>query len=410
VRVISSPGSGGASRGDPKVGSSGASSGPPSLVDARVLRDLEVMKADHDLDTAVTEGSLVVIRGRYNISVEFGLHVSQPGQRPYSSDDPGMCISVDALEASLRFPRHPLIEECLSAEEPGLSRPETYLWHVFASVRVGVGYYLTAQVGFRVSGVPSHNKGWQSRYIFVSGPVWGFRLDCSAHSIGNTSPYLSKEEFVLVGILKGILSSSCAIKEMTELWLVDAGLSPASRGTVILPCFSFSSCFLTFKLGCRSDGSRRVARDAQGVWRQGLLNSHRCSGGRRFSREGSLEGLNSHRLSRPAIRLGDTRSNLAKVQRLLKEARVRARKMDDELQQAMKALENARTELPRQVVVQYKESIGFKEGLKRMGRVTYEYGYRVALARFHARHPDSEVEKDPFTIRPEDDLVPMERQ
>ncbi|RWV77865.1 hypothetical protein GW17_00061252, partial [Ensete ventricosum] len=99
----------------------------------------------------------------------------------------------------------------------------------------GVGYYLTAQVGFRVSGVPSHNKGWQSRYIFVSGPVWGFRLDCSAHSIGNTSPYLSKEEFVLVGILKGILSSSCAIKEMTELWLVDAGLSPASRGTVILP-------------------------------------------------------------------------------------------------------------------------------------------------------------------------------
>ncbi|RRT32982.1 hypothetical protein B296_00057265 [Ensete ventricosum] len=96
--------------------------------------------------------------------------------------------------------------------------------------------------------------------------------------------------------------------------------------------------------------------------------------------------------------------------RLLKEARVRARKMDDELLQAVKALESARAELPRQSVVQYKELLGFKEGLKRMGRVTYEYRYRVALARFHARHPDTEVEEYPFTIHPEDDLVPMERQ
>ncbi|RZS16823.1 hypothetical protein BHM03_00048880 [Ensete ventricosum] len=71
---------------------------------------------------------------------------------------------------------------------------------------------------------------------------------------------------------------------------------------------------------------------------------------------------------------------------------------------------SARAELPKQVVDRYKESVGFKEGLKRMGRVTYEYGYRVALARFHALHPDSEVEEDPFTIHPEDDLVPMKRQ
>ncbi|RRT50666.1 hypothetical protein B296_00018670 [Ensete ventricosum] len=66
------------------------------------------------------------------------------------------------------------------------------------------------------------------------------------------------------------------------------------------------------------------------------------------------------------------------------EARVRARKMDDELLQAMKALENARTELPKQAIIQYKESVDFKEGLKRMSRVTYEYGYQVALACFHA--------------------------
>ncbi|RRT31347.1 hypothetical protein B296_00053696 [Ensete ventricosum] len=108
--------------------------------------------------------------------------------------------------------------------------------------------------------------------------------------------------------------------------------------------------------------------------------------------------------------LHEVRSQLGDAQWLLKEARVRVRKMDDELLQAVKDLESARAELPRQSVVQYKESLGFKEGLKRMGRVTYEYGYRVVLARFRARHPNAEVEEDPFTIHPEDDLVPMERQ
>ncbi|RRT31863.1 hypothetical protein B296_00053429 [Ensete ventricosum] len=49
--------------------------------------------------------------------------------------------------------------------------------------------------------------------------------------------------------------------------------------------------------------------------------------------------------------LSEVRNNLVEVQRLLNEARVRARKMDDELLQAVKAVENARTELPRQVIV-----------------------------------------------------------
>ncbi|RRT32191.1 hypothetical protein B296_00056933 [Ensete ventricosum] len=108
--------------------------------------------------------------------------------------------------------------------------------------------------------------------------------------------------------------------------------------------------------------------------------------------------------------LHKVRSHLGDAQWLLKEARIRSRKMDDEPLQAVKDLESARAELPRQSIVQYKDSIGFKEDLKRMGWVTYEYGYRVALARFRARHPDAEVEEDSFTIHPEDDLMLMERQ
>ncbi|RRT31986.1 hypothetical protein B296_00049652 [Ensete ventricosum] len=202
-----------------------------------------------------------------------------------------MCISVDALEVGLWFPLHPLIEECLRWWRISLSQVAPNSWRylvVFLGECQGAGiiltrdffmscfrlckcrggYYLIARVGFRVSGAPSNNKGWKSRYLYVSGPVWGFRLDWSAHPIDNASPYLSEEETVLVGRLKEILSSSCAIKEMTELWLIEAGLSSASSGTIILLYFSLSNCSLTCRSGCRSDGSRGVTRDAQGGQRQ----------------------------------------------------------------------------------------------------------------------------------------------
>ncbi|RZR95738.1 hypothetical protein BHM03_00024611 [Ensete ventricosum] len=194
VRVVSPLGSGETSRCDPDVGSSGASSGPPSPVDARVLRDLEVMMSDHDLDTTVTEGSLVVIRERYSIPTEYRLHFSQPAQRPYSLDAPDMCISVDALEVGLRFPLHPLIEECLRwwRISPSQVMPNSWRYLVvflgecrgagiiptrdlfmacFRLCKSRGGYYLTARVGFRVSGAPSSNKGWKSRYLYVSGPI-----------------------------------------------------------------------------------------------------------------------------------------------------------------------------------------------------------------------------------------------
>ncbi|KAJ8492395.1 hypothetical protein OPV22_014116 [Ensete ventricosum] len=99
--------------GEPEASSSGVSSGPPSPIDARVLRDLEVMKVGHDLDKVVTEGSLAAIREQDSILIEYRLYVPQLGQLPYSSDVSGVCISVDALEASLRFPLHPIIEECI---------------------------------------------------------------------------------------------------------------------------------------------------------------------------------------------------------------------------------------------------------------------------------------------------------
>ncbi|RRT36062.1 hypothetical protein B296_00045094 [Ensete ventricosum] len=66
--------------------------------------------------------------------------------------------------------------------------------------------------------------------------------------------------------------------------------------------------------------------------------------------------------------LQEVRGHLGDAQQLLREARTRARRMDDELLQAVKDLESARTELPGQSIAQYKGSLGFKEGLKRIGQ------------------------------------------
>ncbi|RZR94729.1 hypothetical protein BHM03_00023487 [Ensete ventricosum] len=511
VRVVSSPGSGETSRCDPEVGSSGSSSGPSSPVDARVLRDLEVMKSDHDLDTTATEGSLVVIRERYSIPIEYVLHVPQPGQRPYSLDALGMCILVDTLEAGLRFPLHPLIEECLRWWRISLNQVAPNLWR-----------YLVIFLGeCREAGIiPTRDLFMACFRLCKSRGVWGFRLDWSAHPIGNTSPYLSEEETIPVDRLKGILSSSRVINEMTELWLVEAGLSlasrdrrdlgelcgmpkvtsgkvpptrPAAREVGASPAReapkassnrqvdaptehksrldegesrsqskgkelttpseepqmpvgsekggaspahrrprSIKDIFKTklhkddagyYTLLMSDLGDQNPEKEMKARWK-GLKNStkvlNNSSTTELFERgllhpelawelytlllEERDEALRRHEASEKELH--EIQSNLVEADRLLKEARVRAWKMDDDVLQAVKA----RAELPRQTIVQYKESLGFKEGLKRMSRVTYEYGYRVALARFHARYPDVEVEEDPFTIHLKDNLVPMQRQ
>ncbi|RRT31778.1 hypothetical protein B296_00052994, partial [Ensete ventricosum] len=170
--------------------------------------------------------------------------------------------------------------------------------------------------------------------------------------VGNpATPYLSDEEFILVSRLKGILSSSCAIKEITKLWLVKGGLSLAESdegGTVLHPAI--------FDLGYQDSYKEMKAR-----WR-GLKNSTKeldalkSRGGpeaiakaeeRASELEQELEKTKRERdevlqrLEASKKELSEVRSNLAEIQRLLKEVRVRAQKMDDELLQSVKALENA---------------------------------------------------------------------
>ncbi|THU60647.1 hypothetical protein C4D60_Mb07t15000 [Musa balbisiana] len=58
-------------------------------------------------------------------------------------------------------------------------------------------------------------------------------------------------------------------------------------------------------------------------------------------------------------------------------------------------------EKDKKLIEDYKEFLGFQLGLIRSGQVTYEYGYRIALAHFKVCHPGLEIEEDPFASCPE---------
>ncbi|RWW70174.1 hypothetical protein BHE74_00022161 [Ensete ventricosum] len=181
-------------------------------------------------------------------------YVSQLMQFPYFQGGV-MSVSIDALEAGLRFPLHPVIGECLGWWRISPTQVAPNSWHYlitflgecrgsgiistrdlflscFRLCKGQGGYNLIAQEGFKVEGAPSDNKGWKTHFLFVSRcRDWGFGVECSAHPISNIPCNLSDEESILVGQLKGILSASRAIRNLTEEWLVKAGLSPTSHVT-----------------------------------------------------------------------------------------------------------------------------------------------------------------------------------
>ncbi|XP_065001639.1 uncharacterized protein LOC135634875 [Musa acuminata AAA Group] len=133
----------------------------------------------------------------------------------------------------------------------------------------------------------------------------------------------------------------------------------------------------------------------------------------------------TERLAELQSQLEASEARNAKSQAHLKAAMVESRSARSDSIELIRRLEEARAEASgaiealdaeirqqpardKKLVEDYKASSGFQLGLVRTGRVSYEYGYRVALARFKARNPDSEVVEDPFGSFPEDLGVDMQ--
>ena len=239
----------GAGEGDPP-------SSPAESSDAEVARALEALMWAHDLDSVVSGSALGGLRERYSIPEDHLLSAPEPGQRAYDPVPKGFALSLDALEAGLRFPLHPLIVSCLSLWRisPSQMAPNSWRYlvaflgechcanitptlNLFLSCyrlsKGSGGYFLSARTGFRVGGAPSSNKGWKGRFFYIScAKDWGFGVRWSARAIDNTTPCLGEAERQDLGRLKEILPRSQAIQNMTERWLAEAGLNPMPLGTL----------------------------------------------------------------------------------------------------------------------------------------------------------------------------------
>ncbi|RZS27736.1 hypothetical protein BHM03_00061284 [Ensete ventricosum] len=97
-----------------QLGLESSSSGVMTGADAKVLQALEAMKLHHDFNSIVCLESLGSVQKRFSIPSEYVLHTPWSGQRSYHPYPGGFGISIDALEAELRFLLHPIIGECLN--------------------------------------------------------------------------------------------------------------------------------------------------------------------------------------------------------------------------------------------------------------------------------------------------------
>ncbi|RZR84299.1 hypothetical protein BHM03_00011086 [Ensete ventricosum] len=72
-------------------------------------------------------------------------------------------------------------------------------------------------------------------------------------------------------------------------------------------------------------------------------------------------------------------------------------------------IENLKSEGdPKQLVAAHQRVAELQaDNAKKMSELG-EYGYRVALVCFQAQYPDLEMDSNPFTKKPEDNMVPME--
>ncbi|RZR78949.1 hypothetical protein BHM03_00004511, partial [Ensete ventricosum] len=360
---------------------------------------------------------------------------------------------------------------------------------------------------FRVRGVPSNNKGWKARFLFVSRRQgWDFGIEWSAHPVSNVPSNLSDEETNLIGQLKIILSASQAIRSLTEEWLVEASLSPTSHGMPCLFTYEFRCKGGCSRLPANDEGRTRSVRERETdasplakliglrpkekspadvseeppasrrrsksvrelcsanarvdgrdyhvirmcnipekapvapleadlrslthgmlVWQngeastkyiQGTLISRLATDLYTLSSEVLMDGaakamvlaqslvehlrveldeVNDHQalveadLAIARVELANLQRQLVDLQEQLDDsegqlrgARAQVRQMETELLELTRSKDALREDLPKRAIEDYKKSSGFEMGLVRMGRVSLEYEYQLALVRLQA--------------------------
>ncbi|RRT72266.1 hypothetical protein B296_00003040 [Ensete ventricosum] len=288
-----------------------------------------------------------------------------------------------------------------------------------------------------MSDAPSNNKGWKSHFFFISyRQGWSFSAEWTSRTVSSSVPALSADETELVEILQGILSmfnlgkmksgsgagSSLATPSVANAPAVgdavvtmvekhssfdaEAGLRKRLRKMVAeQPADTFGSTART------SADKGKGTVELKEIPSRGALHPtvakqvYECSSKELMNRADKSVGL--HFVSAHINRVHDT-GRLVRIRH-----------------EKIMALRAANKELKASVSQEwyaYKASRGFESSLEKMGRVNYEFAYRVVLEQLRGKHPDIMIELDPFTDcledanvemdldQPFDDDTPLEKQ
>ncbi|RRT60587.1 hypothetical protein B296_00041379 [Ensete ventricosum] len=177
--------------------------------------------------------------------------------------------------------------------------------------------------------------------------------------VNNSVLTLSANETKLVKILWGVLSASKRVKDANEAWLAEACLSPTPWGMF----FSFGYYVEFFLIvPCRVE----------------MFNLRKMK-----SDDGTDSGSTVPSTTSASATVGVAGSTTKKHP-------------------------SAREEAVPKAVATYKVPRGFESGLEEMGRVNYEFGYRVVLERLRGKHLEIAIEQDPFAECLEDTNVEMD--
>ncbi|RZR87479.1 hypothetical protein BHM03_00014891 [Ensete ventricosum] len=374
------------------------------------------MRSFFNVDSTVTTGWLVEVRKNYFIPPEHELHVPLSGERPYNAFSCGFGLSTDALEAGLRFLLHPVIEACLD------------------------------------------NKGWKSHFFFISyRQGWIFPIE-STSRMERVAPIAGD---VRVSVVQKRPSSSAQaglrkrLRKAATQQPVDASGSTVRELCKVKDRAGVDRYFASImtRLKCFEGEDPLVPRwstisGSNSFWTEGPLSREYLRGALHptLVNQSQYEKILALRVVNKELKASIGQELVAAAERQAKELEAEVERMRTELESLRSqrreleqevgllhfSLDGARNDQARlegdvlslteatalleaelkakgqRAVAAYKKSRGFESGLEKMGRVSYEFKYRVVFERLRGKHPNIMIELDPFVECPEDANVEMD--
>ncbi|RZS16639.1 hypothetical protein BHM03_00048661 [Ensete ventricosum] len=392
------------------------------------------MWSNLDVDSTVTTRRLVETRNNYFIPLEYELHAPMPGERPYDVFPSGFNLSIDALEVGIRGVKD--MNEAWLAEL-GLSpapRDLFFPFVIYAECFLIVHYHAEM---FNLGKMKSGDGAGSGSTVpsAVSKPAI---VDVGAST---TEKHPSTGEGA--GLRKRLRKP---VPEQPAVALGSTTSTPAEKGKGVVELKEvpeqgyttrelcevedrvgedkyFASIMMRLKSVDSEDPLvprwSAISRSSQ-VWTEGPLAREYLRGG----------GSTPHPCQATSAKEWEDKAK--KLWTELESLRNQQRELEQEVGVLRSSLDGARNDRARlegdvlslteaaafleaelkaegsKAVTAYKASRGFELGLEKMGRVSYEFEYRVALERLRGKHPEIVIKQDLFVECPDNANVEMD--